>query len=50
MHFIVAWSENVVTATNFHVSGAPQDATMYIIAIVLYVIMMTFYWVVDRDK
>jgi hypothetical protein len=27
MHFIVVWLVNVVAATNFHGSGAPQDAS-----------------------
>jgi hypothetical protein len=43
MHFIVPWSVNVAAATNFHGSGAPQAATTTVNAIVLYVIMMTFY-------
>jgi hypothetical protein len=42
MPFIVAWLVNVAAATNFHGSGMPEVATT-VIAIVLYVIMMTFY-------
>jgi hypothetical protein len=43
MHFIVAWSVNVVAATNFHGSDVPQAATTTVIATVLYIIMITFY-------
>jgi hypothetical protein len=50
MYFIVAWTVNVAVTTNFHGSGAQQDATTTVIAIVLFVILMTFYLVEDRDK
>jgi hypothetical protein len=43
MHLTVAWLVNVAAAINFQGSGAPIFATTTVIAIVLYVIMMTFY-------